>query len=71
LIKRIWQHKTDAIDGFTKKYQVKTLVYYEQHFSAESAIRREKQLKWWDRKWKIELIEEMNPEWDDLYPKIV
>ena len=71
MIKRIWQHKNVAVKGFTNKYQVKNLVYYEQHFTAESAISREKQLKKWDRKWKIELIERMNPDWEDLYQKIL
>lgn len=71
LVKRIWQHKESFVDSFTKKYAVKTLVYYEQHGSAESAIRREKRLKEWKRKWKLELIEKHNPSWEDLYYEII
>ena len=67
LIKRIWQHKEGLVDGFTKEYDVKHLVWYEQHESAEAAIVREKQIKKWNRQWKIELIEKNNPQWDDLY----
>ena len=61
LVKRIWQHKGGVVEGFTKKYQLKRLVYYEQHENAESAIRREKRLKEWKREWKIALIEKGNP----------
>ena len=71
LPRRIWQHKHKEVDGFTAKYGVDKLVYYGTCESAESAIRREKQLKKWDRKWKLELIESMNPEWRDLYEEIV
>ena len=70
LIKRIWQHKEGLADSFTKKYDVKKLVYYEQHDTAESAIHREKRLKEWKRQWKLELIEKFNPKWDDLYANI-
>jgi len=70
LTKRIWEHKNDQIEGFTKKYDVKTLVYYEIHDNAESAITREKRLKKWNRVWKMRLIENMNPEWSDLYESI-
>ncbi len=70
LVKRVYQHKHNLAEGFTQKYGTHTLVYYEQHFSAESAIKREKRLKEWHRKWKIELIEKTNPEWNDLYPEI-
>jgi putative endonuclease len=70
LIQRIWQHKNDLADGFTKKYGIKTLVYYEEHGNAEQAIIREKQLKKWNRPWKMRIIEEMNPNWEDLYEKI-
>ena len=66
LIKRIWEHKESLIDGFTKKYHVKNLVYYEQHHSADTAILREKQLKKWRRQWKLELIEKFNPGWKDF-----
>jgi len=61
LIQRIWQHKHDMVEGFTQKYGVKKLVYYEVHDNAESAITREKQIKKWRRKWKLRLIEEKNP----------
>lgn len=70
LIKRIWQHKEGVIAGFTKQYNVKQLVYYEQHGSAEGAIHREKRLKEWRRQWKIDLIEKNNPNWLDLYASI-
>jgi putative endonuclease len=71
LIKRIWQHKDDEADGFTKKYRVHTLVWFELHENAESAIRREKQIKEWKRKWKLELIEKSNPTWRDLYDEVI
>ena len=71
LIKRIWEHKESLVDGFTKKYNVKKLVYYEQHQNAQSAIQREKQLKEWKRKWKLELIEKLNPKWSDLYDSLL
>jgi len=67
LARRVWQHKGDMIDGFTKRYGVHTLVWYEAHESMESAIRREKAIKGWKRRWKLELIEKRNPEWRDLY----
>ena len=70
LIKRIHQHKESSIDGFTKKYNVHTLVWYEIHDDIRVAIRREKQLKKWRRAWKIRLIEENNSQWHDLYPEI-
>ncbi len=71
LIKRTWEHKQDLVEGFTRKYGVKILVYYEVHDSAEAAITREKQIKKWERAWKIRLIERDNPHWDDLYERIV
>jgi len=71
LIKRNWQHKEGTAEGFTKKYWAKRLVYYEMHENAEPAIIREKQLKKWNRDWKIRLIEEQNPEWDDLTGQIL
>ena len=71
LIKRVWEHKNDIIEGFTKRDGVHQLVWYEMHESMESAIRREKQLKEWRRKWKLELIEGTNPNWKDLYPTII
>ena len=67
IIERIWQHKNDMVEGFTKKYNVKILVYYEVHDNADSAINREKQIKKWRRAWKIKLIEKKNPGWKDLY----
>ena len=71
LVKRVWEHKSDFVEGFTKQHQVHTLVWYEMHGNMESAITREKQLKEWKRQWKIELIEKSNPYWNDLYPTIV
>jgi len=71
LVKRIWEHKNQLIDGFTKKYEIHHLVYYEIHENPESAITREKQIKKWNRSWKIRMIEELNPEWKDLYSKIL
>ena len=70
LVKRAWQHREGAVAGFTKKHHVKRLVWYEQHPNAESAITREKQLKKWNRIWKIRLIEEANPYWNHLYGEI-
>jgi len=67
LKKRGYEHKNNLVEGFTKKYRVHMLVYYEMTNDVKSAIRREKQLKNWKRKWKIELIEKSNPEWRDLY----
>ncbi len=66
LVKRIWEHKENLIDGFTKRYAVHTLVWYEVHATMESAIRREKAIKEWKRLWKIDLIEKENPQWRDL-----
>lgn len=71
LLQRIWQHKNYLSDGFTKKYDVTQLVYFEQHLTMENAITREKQLKNWKREWKIELVESKNPEWIDLYSSII
>ena len=71
LIKRIWEHKESLADGFTKKYNVKKLVYYEQHQNAQNAIQREKRVKEWKRNWKLELIEKFNPKWNDLYDSLV
>jgi putative endonuclease len=64
---RVCEHKTNKVEGFTRQYGVHTLVYYEQYQYIEDAITREKRLKKWHRKWKIELIESTNPEWRDLY----
>jgi putative endonuclease len=67
LLMRAWQHREGIVPGFTKKYGVKMLVYYEVHATMEAAITREKQIKEWHRAWKIELIEGMNRGWRDLY----
>ena len=70
LVQRVWEHKNDFVPGFTKRYRVHTLVWYEVHGSMESAITREKALKKWNRAWKLELIEKDNPKWLDLYDEI-
>ena len=70
LIRRIYQHKKDIIPGFTNKYSVHKLVYYERVDDIRSAIEREKQLKKWSRRWKLELIESANPYWRDLYDEL-
>ncbi len=67
LIKRVWQHKNKLVDGFTKKYNIDKLVYFEITDDIRSAILREKRIKKWNRQWKIELIKKNNPEWKDLY----
>ena len=71
LVQRVWQHKNDQVEGFTKRYGVHTLVWYEAHESMESAIGREKAIKGWRRAWKLALIEKDNPSWRDLYGEIV
>ena len=71
LLKRAWEHKNDFVEGFTKKYKVHLLVYYELHGDMACAITREKQLKKWRRVWKLELIEKQNPDWKDLWGEIV
>jgi len=68
LVKRVWEHKTKAVPGFTARYGVDRLVWFEAHESAEAAITREKQLKEWKRDWKMNLIERDNPHWTVLYP---
>ena len=70
LAKRLWEHKNDLGEGFTKRYNVHMLVWYEPHEEMESAIAREKAIKEWKRKWKLELIERSNPQWRDLYPDL-
>jgi putative endonuclease len=67
LEKRIWEHKNDVFEGFTKRYKVHLLVYYEDGGDAFNTIQREKQIKKWNRTWKIRLIEKHNPQWKDLY----
>ena len=71
LVRRVHQHKNDLVEGFTKKYGVHQLVYYKGTEDPQSAILEEKRIKKWNRKWKIRLIEEQNPEWKDLYEKLV
>ena len=70
LTRRVYEHKTDAVEGFTKRYAVHTLVYYEQTSDPVAAITREKQLKKWRRIWKVALTEEKNPGWRDLYEEL-
>lgn len=70
LVKRVWEHKNSVVEGFTKKYGVDQLVYYEVFADPENAILREKRLKKWNRLWKMRVIEEMNPKWQDLYEEI-
>ena len=70
LVQRVWQHREGQVQGFTDKYGVKILVYFEVHETGESAIAREKQIKKWNRVWKLRLIERNNPEWQDLYDSI-
>jgi putative endonuclease len=70
LVRRVYEHKQGLVEGFTKKYNVNRLVFFEETNDVESAITREKQMKKWMRQWKIELIEKMNPEWKDLYGEI-
>ena len=70
LIRRVYEHKNELNEGFTKKYNVKLLVYYEIHSDIREAIKREKTMKKWYRKWKIELIEKMNPDWKDLFDEL-
>ncbi|MFV1872911.1 MAG: GIY-YIG nuclease family protein [Oleiphilus sp.] len=71
LVQRVWQHKQGVTKGFSDKFGTKTLVYYEQHVSMESAIQREKQIKKWRRQWKLNLVFEYNPDWNDLWDSII
>ena len=71
ILRRGWEHRTDAVEGFSKRYQLHRLVYVEPHDSMEAAILREKRLKAWKRAWKIRLIDAANPEWRDLYETLV
>lgn len=70
IVKRVWEHKHDVMEGFTKRYGCHLLVFYETHDSIESAILREKQMKKWNRNWKLRQIMDMNPKWHDLYDSI-
>ncbi|NQD39089.1 GIY-YIG nuclease family protein [Permianibacter sp. IMCC34836] len=71
LIKRVWQHKQGEADGFTRRYQIKQLVHFEESQDITAAIAREKQIKGWHRAWKLKLIEANNPDWRDLYDSLV
>jgi len=71
LVKRVWEHQNNLAEGFTRRYGVHTLVWFEQHETMESAIAREKAIKEWKRRWKLDLIEQQNPEWRDLYTDVV
>jgi putative endonuclease len=71
LVKRVWEHKNDLVEGFTKRYRVHDLVWLEQHETMESAILREKAIKEWKRAWKVEAIEAANPQWRDLYSDLL
>ncbi|MBI5427039.1 MAG: GIY-YIG nuclease family protein [Nitrospinae bacterium] len=68
---RVWQHKNDLVEGFTKRYDVHRLVFYELHTDMASALGREKKVKKWNRAWKLKLIEERNPDWKDLWEEIL
>ena len=71
LVKRVWEHKNDVVEGFTKRYGVHMLVWFEFHENMLDAISREKTIKGWKRKWKLDLIESINPDWRDLYFDLV
>ena len=71
LVQRIWQHKNDVVEGFTEKYGVHSLVYFELLDDMPNAITREKQMKKWNRAWKLSLIEKQNPTWQDLWPTLL
>jgi putative endonuclease len=71
LARRAWEHRVGAVAGFTRRYGVKLLVWYERHETRESAFARERQLKKWNRAWKLQLIEQMNPDWGDLYDDLL
>ncbi len=70
LIKRVWQHKNDLVEGFTKRYGIHRFVWYEPHETMETAIKREKNIKKWNRSWKLTLIEKSNPRWKDLFDEL-
>lgn len=71
LIKRVYEHMHDVVEGFTRRHGVHTLVWYELHETMEAAILREKRIKAWQRAWKLQLVESANPDWNDLYPGIL
>jgi putative endonuclease len=70
LPKRIWQHKNHVVEGFSQRYRLNKLIWYETHNNMKSAICREKAIKKWSRRWKLMIIEDMNPEWRDLYKDV-
>jgi putative endonuclease len=70
LTRRVWEHRNEAVEGFSKRYQTKSLVYFEVAEDYEEALKREKKLKKWPRQWKLNLINGMNPDWKDLYESI-
>jgi putative endonuclease len=70
LVRRVWEHQNDFVEGFTKRHQLHRLVWYEVHTTAYEAITREKRIKEWHRDWKVNLIQKMNPNWEDLYAAI-
>ena len=71
MVRRVWEHREGRVEGFTKRYGVKRLVYFEAHGDMFAAITRERQIKEWQRRWKVELVEGMNPGWRDLWETIV
>ena len=71
LVRRVWEHKQDLLEGFTRRYRVHQLVYFELHADMAEAILRERRIKKWNRAWKIELIEKTNPQWNDLWLQIL
>jgi putative endonuclease len=71
LLKRVWEHKNDLVGGFTKRYGVHKLVWCKAHETMDSAIHREKKIKKWNRKWKLALIEQANPQWQDLFDNLI
>ena len=71
LIRRVWEHKNNQVEGFTQRYSVHDLVWYELHSTMEAALIKEKRLKEWQRKWKLNFTERVNPEWRDLYDRII
>ncbi|TAN06451.1 MAG: GIY-YIG nuclease family protein [Rhodanobacteraceae bacterium] len=70
MVQRVWQHRNGVVEGFSKEYRTHKFVYFEQHVTMADAILREKQIKKWNRAWKLELIEKANPYWNDLYPEV-
>ncbi len=71
LPRRVWEHREGVMPGFSREHGVKTLVWFEQHETRETAFQRERQIKKWNRAWKIRLIEDVNPRWQDLYGRLI